>query len=242
MHSTETLNEFISDTILDAMDKKKITALVLLDFSKAFDSIEHSKLINKLRSLGLSEKAADWFKSFLSHRIQSVRIGHILSEPRVVENGVPQGSILGPFLFNIYIFDLPNIPNVCPLEFFVDDSKLYLSFTIKDAEVVETQLNSDLKRIAAWCCSFNLPINPEKTKLLLLGTPKMLQQMPENFNVIVLGKKIWPTSFAKDLAMILDTGLSYDNHVDEVVSKCTSILCQITRVKHIFDHQYTSIQ
>ena len=79
MHSTETLNVFISDTILDAMDKKKITALVLLDFSKAFDSIEHSRLINKLRLLGVSEKAADWFKSFLSHRIQSVRIGHILS-------------------------------------------------------------------------------------------------------------------------------------------------------------------
>ena len=189
MHSTETLNVFISDTILDAMDKKKITALVLLDFSKAFDSIEHSRLINKLHSLGVSEKAADWFKSFLSHRIQSVRIGHILSEPRVVENGVPQGSILGLFLFNIYISNLPNIPNVCPLESFVDDSKLYLSFTIKDAEVAETQLNNDLKRIAAWCCSFSLLINPEKTKLLLLGTPKMLQQMPENFNVVLLGKK-----------------------------------------------------
>ncbi len=107
----------------------------------------------------------------------------------MVENGVPLGSILGPFLFNIYISDLPNIPNVCPLESFVDGSKLYLSFTIKDAEVAETQLNNDLKRIAAWCCSLSLLINPEKTKLLLLGTPKMLQQMPEKFNVVLLGKK-----------------------------------------------------
>ncbi len=155
-----------------------------------------------------------------------------LSQPRVV---IPQGAILGPFLFNIYISDLPNIPNVCPLESFVDDSKLYLSFIIKDVEVAETQLNGDLKRMAAWRCSFSLLINPEKTKLLLLGTPKMLQQMPENFNVVVLWKKIWPTSFAKDLGMILDTGLSYDNHVHEVASKCTSILCQNNRVKHIFN-------
>ncbi len=72
MHSTEMLNVFISDTILDAMDNKKITALVLLDFSKAFDSIEHSKHINKLRSLGVSKRQLIGLKVFLSHRIQSV--------------------------------------------------------------------------------------------------------------------------------------------------------------------------
>ena len=131
LHSTETLNILVSDMILDAMDRKELTAVVLLNLSKAFDSIEHSLLFKKLHSLGVSRKAVDWFKSYLSDRSQSVRIGHILSEGRVITHGIPQGSILGPALFSIYINDLPTTPIACPLESYVDDSKIYLSFSFK---------------------------------------------------------------------------------------------------------------
>ena len=92
MHSTETLNILVSDMILDAMDRKELTAVVLLDLSKAFDSIEHSLLFKKLHSMGVSRKALDWFKSYLSDRTQSVRIGHAISEARAITYGVPQGS------------------------------------------------------------------------------------------------------------------------------------------------------
>ena len=112
---TETLNILVSDLILDAMDRKELTAVVLLDLSKAFDSIEHSLLFKKLHSLGVSRKAVDWFKSYLSDRSQSVRIGHILSEGRVITHGIPQGSILGPALFSIYINDSSTRPPICHL-------------------------------------------------------------------------------------------------------------------------------
>ena len=111
MHSTETLNILVSDMILHSMDRKELTAVVLLDLSKAFDSIEHSLPPKKRHSIGVSRKAVDWFKSYLSDRIQYVRIGHILSEARAITHGVPQGSILGP-AFSIYINNLPTTPIV----------------------------------------------------------------------------------------------------------------------------------
>ena len=129
-HSTETLNILTSDLALEAMDRKQVTALVLLDLSKAFDSIDHMSLLKKLRAMGTSKEAIEWCRSYLTGRKQSVRIGWETSEPRLVSYGVPQGSILGPALFNIYINDLPSVPKVGSLECYVDDSQLILSFSV----------------------------------------------------------------------------------------------------------------
>ena len=139
--------------------------MALLDLSKAFDSIDHSLLLTKLRSLGFSNGAVDWFRSYLSGRSQIVHTGTTLSESHLTTHGVPQGSILGPALFNIYINDLPLVPNICSLESYVDDSKLYISFPVKDIDTVAEQLTEALRRIAAWCCANSLLINPDKTKL-----------------------------------------------------------------------------
>ena len=115
------------------MDKKTciVTAVMLTDLSKAFDSLKHSLLLTKLYPFGLSKNALEWFKSYLS-RTQSLRIECELSEPREITHGVPQGSILRPTLFNIYINDLPGVRKTCSLESYVDDSKSYLSFIVKE--------------------------------------------------------------------------------------------------------------
>ena len=98
LHSTETLNIYITDLILEAMDKKEISALVLLDFSKAFDSICREKLLQKLSAVGASPAVVQWFRSYLSARTQSVRIDSVLSDPLPITHGVSQGAILSVFI------------------------------------------------------------------------------------------------------------------------------------------------
>ena len=123
------------------------------------------------------------------------------------------------------------------MESYVDDSKIYLAFSIRDAELAAMKLTEDMRRITAWCCLNSLLVNPEKTKMLILGTRQMLEQVPENFQITILGENITPVAVAKDLGMILDSCLSYDEHIASIVSSCIARLGQISRVKHIFDRK-----
>ena len=211
--------------------------MVLLHLSKAFDSIDHAKLLHKLSLLGVSSWALEWFKSYLCERQQYVRIGCVASGVRTSSYGVPQGSILGPALFNIYINDLPGVTDHCSLESYVDDSKVYLSFSAKDVDGAIFQITEDLKKVAAWCCQNSLLINPDKTKLLLIGTPQMLNAISTDLDlhVTLLGKDLRPVSSAKDLGIQIDATLSFDEHVAITTSSCLSSLCQINRVKHLLD-------
>ena len=131
----------------------------------------------------MSMQAMEWFRSYLTDRNQRVRSGCEVSGPCQVAYGVPQGSILEPALFNIYINDLPAVPYTCSLKSYMDDSQLYLSFPVQETAMAAQHLSDDLQRIAAWCCTPSL----DKTKLLLLGTPQMLTRMPKGFGVTLLG-------------------------------------------------------
>ncbi|CAB3992224.1 Hypothetical predicted protein [Paramuricea clavata] len=170
LHSTETLNLFISDKILKSMDDKEVVAVILLDLSKAFDSIDHVLLLKKLQVLGVSDDALCWFKSYLTGR--------------------QQGSILGPMLFNIYINDLPMVPKNGNLKSYVDDSKLLLSFSVNEVDSAAAKLNEDLRRVVSWCSLNSLLINPNKTKLLVFATRYMLKHADTGrFPYFTIGEK-----------------------------------------------------
>ena len=148
-HLTETLNVAFTDTILEAMDKKQISIVVFIDLSKAFDSIEHDILLEKISRLGVSPAAHEWFKSYLADRSQYVRIGTTTSTTAPLTHGIPQGSVLSPLLFNIYTDSLPSIPEFCNLESYVDDSKEYLSFSLPNLDSSLSTLEDDLHRVFA---------------------------------------------------------------------------------------------
>ena len=234
-HSTESLNILVCDSLLNAMDNKKISALILLDLSKAFDSISHDILLRKLKCVGASEKSVKWFQSYLSGRTQRVRIGSSVSKALPITHGIPQGAILSPLLFSLYTNDLPSMVQVSKLDSFVDDSKMLLSFPIEHAVDAKHHLETDLNKVATWCCENELLINPEKTKFLLVGTRQLLTTLPLDMSLSFLKKTLLPVSYAKDLGVTFDRYLTFDKHVGDIVSSCMAKLCQINRVKHCFD-------
>ena len=167
------------------MNNKQLTAVVLLDMSKAFDSLDHGILISKLEDVGVSNTALKWFKSYLTNGCQLVRINCTLSDSLEVTYGVPQRSILGPLLFSIYISDLPSVPQQCPADCYVDDTKLYACFSVRDYELAMDLINDDLIRIQNWCFQNLLLLNPDKTKLMVYGTRQMLARLPNDFCLTV---------------------------------------------------------
>ena len=181
------------------MDDKKASILVLLDMSKVFDSIRHDIMLSKLLKIGVSPPALDWFRSYLCHRSQTVRIEDAVSQRLPLKYGVPQGSILGPVLFTIYVNDLLSVPDRCKSACYVDDTKLYLSFPSSNLADAVHAVNGDLRNLNTWCCQNSLLINPDKTKVLVVGVPQLLRQLP-SFSISLFGKKIYRGYFRKFFA------------------------------------------
>ena len=232
LHSTETLGILFTDHLYKAIDDGKVTAVLIIDLSKAFDSFHHTLLLSKLCKLGVADDALRWFTSYPTDRQQRVRINDALSTPITIRHGVPQGSILGPLLFNLYINDLPSICRTCNVESYVDDSKLFLSFPKREMDGGLQYLTEDLLRVTSWCCHNHLLINPDKTKFCLFGSQQMLSRIsipPLPF----LGKTLHVEVAIKDLGVILDRNLSFTEHEDTLASNLVKKLCMLSR--HLLD-------
>ena len=188
---------------------------------KNFDSVDHQILLRKIQSVSASTSALKLFNSYLTNRYQVVRIHSSLSDSLPVEFGVPQSSILGPLLFSIYGNDLPEVPRRCSSECFVDDTKLFVSFNLHDSQRIVQEMNEDLLQVRNWCFGNRLLLNPDKTKLIVFGSRQMTSKLHE-FHLSLLGKDISPVQSARDLDVILDSNLTFDDHIVGIYRKSSA--------------------
>jgi retron-type reverse transcriptase len=137
-----------TEQILDNLDHRKITGAVSIDLRKAFDTVDHTILLEKLKTIGFTSSVLDWFCSYLSNRTQVTMINSSMSQPKPVTVGVPQGSILGPLLFLIYINDLPECLTHCKSILYADDTLLY--YCAESISDLQSKLNSDLRSLTGY--------------------------------------------------------------------------------------------
>ncbi len=176
-HSTTTALLRITDDIRLAMDKRLLSILTLFDFSKAFDCVYHPLLLVKLKMAGFSFGCVNWVESYLTGRHQLVRSGDAESGWKPVTRGVPQGSVLGPLLFSIYINDVTDTILHSKFHLYADDLQIYYHFPVKDSFHAVSMINLDITSITRWAKRNGLKLNETKTQTMVLGTPRLLSQV-----------------------------------------------------------------
>ena len=204
---------------------------VYIDFQKAFDTVDHTILLNKLLLYGITGNAHMLIKNYLSNRYQSVRIGNSLSPPLQITKSVPQGSVLGSLLFLFAINDLPNVSNIFTSILYADD--LALSLTCKTINECNQLCNGELKKIFEWSVSNKLSINYGHDKsYYMLHSFRNLDT--SSFNISINNNFLENLTKAKYLGVILDPHLKYKHHIEyiaEKISKSIGILFKLKKLK-----------
>ena len=194
-----------------------------LDFKKAFDLVSHQHLLYKMSKYGITNQTLNWIRAFLHQRSQRVVIRGSTSESFEVTSGVPQGSVLGPILFLIFINDLP-LEIISPLSLFADDSKVF-SRIVADknkkkgqAENGNVLLQKDLNSIASWAKKWKMEFNVDKCKIMHLGN----QNIKHTYTMD--GSSLATTNEEKDLGVLIDDKLGFDKHIRSIVKKANRML------------------
>ncbi len=219
--------------MLLASDQGCISLLVLLDLSAAFDTIDHDILIVRLQNYtGIQGQALRWFRSYLSDHYHFVYLNGESSQLSPVKYGVPQGSVLGPLLFSLYMLPLGNIIRKYGISFhcYANDTQLYIS-TKPDETSKLSKLTECVKNIKDWMTSNFLLLNSDKTEILLIG-PKNSTQNLLDYNLQLDGCNI-TSSTVTNLGVILDSNLSFENHISHVTKTAFFHLRNISKLRNM---------
>lgn len=208
---------------VDAIEKNLQIDAIFLDFSKAFDKVHHKSLLLKLDHLGIRGKTLKWIESFLIGRKQKVLVEGKESSSREVQSGVPQGTVLGPLLFLIYINDMSdNLSDGTRLRLFADDSMLYRVISTPDDSKI---LQNDLNTLQEWEKSWKMEFHPKKCQVIRITHKRQFIKS----NYFIHNTQLTETNTAKYLGIMIDNKMSWDSQVDSVCSKANRTLAFIRR-------------
>lgn len=238
-HSTESLLLHFLDEILVAVDKKLGVVVLIIDLSAAFDTVNHHILIKILSNeIGVRGTALQWFKSFLCGRMQRVKVGNGLSEPLELSFGVPQGSVLGPVLFNIYMRSISNVYSSHSFSHhgYADDNSGTRSFSsVFQYQVLLNDIPDIISELKSWMKLHFLMLNESKTEIIVFQNNL---QHPINGTFTNSGKCIRFSSVAKYLGVYLDSSLDFVSHINHITSECYMYIRKIKSIrKYLSQHE-----
>ena len=229
-HSTTLALIEIIDGIKNNIDKGDITIGTYLDLNKAFDTVNHPILFEKLKHYGIRGMALAFFRSYLSNRKQYVSCNNTASYISTVEYGVPQGSVLGPLLFIVYVNDIVNAVNGVNIRLFADDTALFIHG--KDVETIYNKMRDCLIRMSEWFKCTRLTLHLNKTSYSIFHGPKkkisrMYDKMSIDDSVILRENKV------KYLGLIIDETLSWQGHIDYIIASLSKFYGIFNKIKHM---------
>ena len=222
-HSTETALLQTFDSFFNSADRSQPTLLVSLDLSAAFDTIDHSTILSRLStSFGVSGTALAWLTSYLTNRSQTVRIGDISFTPSICISGVPQGSVLGPVLFTLYISPIGQIVSGFGVSHqqYADDAQLYISLKISGISASIDCSEACLSSLRSWLCFNGLCLNPDNSESILFGTHQHLRTFPAIPLIKISSTEIKLSDNITSLGIIMDSKLTFNAHVTALCKAC----------------------
>ena len=223
-HSTNHALIEITESIRQALGNKKIACGVFDDLQKAFDTVNHDILVSKLEHYGIRGTANSWFSSYLKNRSQFVSILGFESSIKNIPHGVPQGSVLGPLLFLIYINDLHTAIRSSKVFHFADDTNL-LNIS-NSAKLLQKSMNADLKILYNWLLANKISLNCDKTEIIFFRKPG--EKSPD-LRIKMNGHRLYPSSSIKYLSMYLDetlNGFCHANILSKKLKRANGMLCK----------------
>ncbi|GFV42044.1 probable RNA-directed DNA polymerase from transposon BS [Trichonephila clavipes] len=224
---------FLGQSIKDALDQRHSALALFVDFEAAFDKVWRLKCIQKLQTLGVCNNMLMWIRNFISQRFSAVRFGNAISNFKQSETGLPQGTVISPILFNIFINDLPDLlesDGLTNTALFVDDLAIWCSTPKRYQSKLNTILNLTLERLHLWCIENNMTVNLKKTTCQFFT----LNRQPFSPQLVYNGMPIQQSDVSIYLGCALDNKLKWTKHAELVVSKARkrlSILKRLTGVK-----------
>ena len=218
------------DKITEAIDNNQFAAGIFIDLSKAFDTLDHRILLNKLEFYGIRGVTLHWFKSYLENRKQYVDYKGAKSSYLGVSCGVLQGSILGPILFLLYINDICHTSKILHFIIFADDTNAFVAN--KDISALNQIINTELANLSTWFTSNKLSVNINKSCYILFKT-KNKKIDNSSLNILLNGTLLPQVKFTKFLGVLIDENLTWSNHIESIVNKISKSAGLICKLKYI---------